>query len=112
MWLIGFAVEAVSDAQKSAFKKGGAKGLITRGLWRYSRHPNYFGETLLWWGIFVYSLPALYGLFYLSILGPVFITAPFRDVFLHEKSGRRNTARIPYQDYNRRRSFLFAAAAT
>ncbi len=110
MWLIGFAVEAVSDAQKSAFKKGGAKGLITRGLWRYSRHPNYFGETLLWWGIFVYSLPALYGLFYLSILGPVFITLLLLFVSgipLLEKSAEAKYGEDPaYQDYKRKTSIF------
>lgn len=53
MWLIGFIIEVISDAQKSAFKNAGKPGVITSGLWRVSRHPNYFGETLLWWGLFV-----------------------------------------------------------
>ena len=52
---MGFAVEVASDAQKSAFKKDPATGnrFISSGLWRYSRHPNYFGESLLWWGLFI-----------------------------------------------------------
>jgi steroid 5-alpha reductase family enzyme len=52
LWLIGFAFEAIGDAQLARFKADPAnKGkLFDRGLWRYTRHPNYFGEALLWWG--------------------------------------------------------------
>jgi steroid 5-alpha reductase family enzyme len=65
-FLLGFFFEAVSDWQVTAFKRGGAnKGKVMMdGLWRYSRHPNYFGEATLWWGIFFIGLgspPGLYG---------------------------------------------------
>ncbi|HEY4976556.1 MAG TPA: DUF1295 domain-containing protein, partial [Gaiellaceae bacterium] len=55
LWLIGLVIETVSDAQKSAFK-GMEKNrgrFVASGLWKYSRHPNYFGEMLVWWGLFV-----------------------------------------------------------
>jgi len=47
-WLLGFIVETVADQQKSAWREAGNKGWIETGLWRYSQHPNYFGEMLLW----------------------------------------------------------------
>ncbi|MCB5251814.1 MAG: DUF1295 domain-containing protein [Candidatus Cloacimonadaceae bacterium] len=74
LWLTGFLFEAVSDAQMRAFKQNPAnKGrVMNRGLWRYSRHPNYFGETLMWWGIFLLCLAFPYG--YLAIFSPLIIT--------------------------------------
>lgn len=58
IWVIGFAFEAVGDWQLLRFKENPAnKGqVIQTGLWRYTRHPNYFGEALLWWGIFLIAL--------------------------------------------------------
>ncbi len=55
LWLVGFAFEAVGDAQLAAFRadpKNAGKVLST-GLWRFTRHPNYFGDALIWWGLFV-----------------------------------------------------------
>ncbi len=74
VWLIGFLFEAVGDYQLSAFKKKPEnKGkIIESGLWKYTRHPNYFGEVSLWWGIFIITASSpgfLYG-----ILGPLTIT--------------------------------------
>ena len=61
IWLVGLVIEAAADAQKSAFKgkEENRERFITSGLWRYSRHPNYFGEMLVWWGLFVYAVPFL-----------------------------------------------------
>lgn len=55
VWLIGYFFEVVGDYQLAAFKKNPEnKGkIIMHGLWRYSRHPNYFGEATMWWGIFL-----------------------------------------------------------
>ena len=60
LWLTGFAFEAVGDAQLARFKANPAnKGKVfDRGLWRYTRHPNYFGEALLWWGYTTIALAA------------------------------------------------------
>lgn len=70
-WLVGFLLEAVGDYQKSKFKsKPENKGKIMQsGLWRYTRHPNYFGDALLWWGIFFIAYPA--GFVFLSIISPI-----------------------------------------
>ncbi len=74
IWLVGFWFESVSDAQLAGFIKNPAnKGQLMRtGLWRYSRHPNYFGEVTQWWGIWLLALTMPFGL--LAIVGPITIT--------------------------------------
>jgi len=110
LWLAGFVIEVVSDAQKSAFKNAGQPGFIHSGLWRYSRHPNYFGEALLWWALFVYTLPVLSGALYLAIIGPSFITLLLLFVSgipLLEKSADAKYGSDPaYVDYKRRTSIF------
>src|SRR5262245_14921375 len=56
VWAIGLAIETVADAQKFAVKRraDGESRWMDSGLWRYSRHPNYFGELLVWWGVFIF----------------------------------------------------------
>ncbi len=74
IWLIGFYFEAVGDYQMMQFKKNSAnKGkIIAVGLWKYTRHPNYFGEAVMWWGIFLVSLSS--GHWWISIVSPLLIT--------------------------------------
>ncbi|KAK3029955.1 hypothetical protein RJ639_037910 [Escallonia herrerae] len=76
MWSMGIIVEATADQQKLTFKNAPeSRGKWCNvGLWKYSRHPNYFGEIFLWWGIMVASTPVLEGAEWLVILGPVFLT--------------------------------------
>ncbi len=73
-FILGFVFEALSDAQLAEFKKKPEnKGkVMNQGLWALSRHPNYFGEVLIWWGLFLISLPLPYGLF--TVLSPLLIT--------------------------------------
>lgn len=73
LFLLGLFFEAVSDWQVTVFKRGGAnKGkIIMDGLWRYSRHPNYFGEATLWWGIFFIGLGSPSGLY--GVISPLTI---------------------------------------
>ncbi len=75
MWIVGFAVEVISDRQKREFRKVPAnKGrFISSGLWAWSRHPNYFGEILLWTGVTVASLPVLGGWQWVTIISPIFV---------------------------------------
>jgi steroid 5-alpha reductase family enzyme len=62
VWLFGYSFEAISDQQLFHFmRNSNNKGHVMRfGLWRYSRHPNYFGETVLWWGIYCFTLSVPY----------------------------------------------------
>jgi steroid 5-alpha reductase family enzyme len=74
VWLVGFLFETVGDAQLSRFiKDPNNKGkIIQTGLWRYTRHPNYFGEVTQWWGIWLIALSTPFGLY--GIIGPLTIT--------------------------------------
>ncbi len=75
VWLAGFGIEAIADRQKSAFRADPANTgrFITTGLWSRSRHPNYFGEVLLWVGVAIVALPALQGWQYLTLISPLFV---------------------------------------
>lgn len=74
IWAIGFFFEAVGDYQLTQFKKNPAnKGkVMDKGLWKYTRHPNYFGDATLWWGFFFLALSYPQGLFF--IFSPLFMT--------------------------------------
>lgn len=74
VWTIGFYFEARGDAELAQFLKNPEnKGKIMQnGLWAYTRHPNYFGEVTLWWGIWIISLSSSFD--FLSIIGPLTIT--------------------------------------
>lgn len=75
IWLIGFAIEVIADRQKSTFNSMPAnKGkFIHTGLWSWSRHPNYFGEIVLWIGVAISALPVLRGWQWATLISPIFI---------------------------------------
>jgi steroid 5-alpha reductase family enzyme len=75
LWVIGFGFEAIADAQKSAFKADPTnKGrFIQSGLWSKSRHPNYFGEIVIWIGVAIIAFPVLQGWQYATLISPVFV---------------------------------------
>jgi steroid 5-alpha reductase family enzyme len=74
IWLIGFLFETIGDYQLAQYKKNPQnKGkIMTGGLWRFTRHPNYFGEVTLWWGIFLIALPLENG--WTAVISPLIIT--------------------------------------
>ena len=75
VWVVGFGIEVVADRQKSAFKRDPANEgrFITSGLWAWSRHPNYFGEIMLWTGIALMAIPILSGWRWVVLISPVFV---------------------------------------
>lgn len=75
IWIIGFLFEIISDYQKIKFKNNALNKnkFIDSGLWSISRHPNYFGEIILWIGIYIITLPSTSGLEYLGIISPLFV---------------------------------------
>ena len=72
LWFIGFGFEAVGDWQLQRHLKSHPGKLMTSGVWKYTRHPNYFGEAMQWWGIFLIALESQFGL--AGILSPLIIT--------------------------------------
>lgn len=74
VWAAGFGIESVADRQLARFKSrpSPSGAILNTGLWRYSRHPNYFGEILQWWGLWIIALSVPYG--WLSVAGPLLIT--------------------------------------
>jgi steroid 5-alpha reductase family enzyme len=99
---IGFVFEAVGDAQMAAFKADPAhKGqVMDRGLWRYTRHPNYFGEVCFWWGIWLVAVGATGLSAAWTVLSPVLMTVLLLKVsgvaLLEKDIGERRPA---YRDY-------------
>jgi len=112
VWLVGLLVEAIADAQKSAFraKEENSGRFIASGLWRYSRHPNYFGEMLVWWGLFLYAVPVLHGAAFAVVIGPVFITLLLLFVSgippLERSADEKYGDDPVYREYKRRTSIL------
>ncbi len=76
LWLTGMVFEVVGDAQLKAFRANPANQgkVLDTGLWRYTRHPNYFGDTCVWWGIWLVAAEAGTGVALASLIGPVFLT--------------------------------------
>ncbi|MCX6582149.1 MAG: DUF1295 domain-containing protein [Candidatus Aminicenantes bacterium] len=104
---MGFFFETAADYQMARFKKDPAnKGkLMTRGLWQYSRHPNYFGEATIWWGIFCFALPFPYG--WTTGIGPLLITSTllfFSGVPMLEKKYEN---RADFREYKKTTSVFF-----
>jgi steroid 5-alpha reductase family enzyme len=102
LWLIGFGFEAIGDQQLTAFKANpnNQDQVLEQGLWRYTRHPNYFGEACVWWGFYLFALAA--GAWW-SIIGPILVTLllmRISGVALLEKD--ISDRRPAYPDYIRR----------
>jgi len=75
IFISGFIIEVLADHQKTVFRKNidNKDKFISSGLWAYSRHPNYFGEILLWLGIAVMSFSSLEGFQYFTLISPIFV---------------------------------------
>lgn len=105
LWCFGFGLEALADYQKSQFRKDPQnKGkFIHTGLWATSRHPNYFGEIVLWVGIAVIAFPVLQGWQWVTLISPVFITLLLTRIsgipMLEEKADERWGGNPDYENY-------------
>lgn len=101
LWCFGFLFESIGDAQLAAFVKTKKPGeIMTKGLWKYTRHPNYFGEVVQWWGIFLIVLAAPAPLW--LAIGPLTITLLIlfvSGVPLLEKHYEGNSA---FEEYKKR----------
>ncbi len=107
IWAFGFFFESVGDLQLSRFiaskpKKG---SIMKTGLWRYTRHPNYFGEITQWWGIFALALFSPYWL--VSLIGPVTITVLIIGISGIPMLEKRYEGNKEYEKYQKTTSAFF-----
>jgi len=107
VWLIGFVIEVVADAQKSRFNANPAnKGKFIRtGLWSRSRHPNYFGEIVLWIGIAIIAIPVLQGWQWVAMISPVFVAILLTRIsgipLLQKKAEAKWGGQADYEEYKK-----------
>jgi len=112
VWVAGFGLEVVADAQKSRFRADPAnKGrFIHMGLWSWSRHPNYFGEILLWVGVAIVALPVLRGWQWVTLISPVFVALLLLRVsgvpLLEKSADKKWGGQLDYEAYKHRTSLL------
>lgn len=112
IWLFGFAFEVIADYQKSRFNADPAnKGkFIQTGLWSRSRHPNYFGEIVLWIGVAIIALPVLQGWQWVALISPVFVTLLLTRVsgipLLEAKADKKWGGQADYEEYKKRTPVL------
>lgn len=107
LWVFGFAIEVAADSQKSRFNADPKnKGKFIRtGLWSRSRHPNYFGEIVLWLGVAVIALPVLQGWQWAAMISPLFVTLLLTRVsgvpLLEQKADKKWGGQADYEEYKK-----------
>lgn len=112
VWLFGFGIEVTADQQKSRFKADPANEgkFIRSGLWSWSRHPNYFGEIVLWIGVTIIALPVLRGWQWVALISPVFITLLLTRIsgvpMLEEQADKKWGGQPDYEAYKAKTSVL------
>jgi steroid 5-alpha reductase family enzyme len=105
VWLFGFGFEVIADQEKSRFKADPANEgkFISSGLWAWSRHPNYFGEIVLWIGVMIIALPVLRGWQWVALISPVFITLLLTRIsgvpMLEERADKKWGGQPDYEAY-------------
>jgi steroid 5-alpha reductase family enzyme len=112
LWLLGFGFEVIADRQKKHFSEQTKNEgrFITQGLWSVSRHPNYFGEIILWAGIAIISLPFLSGWQFVTLVSPVFVFLLLTRIsglpFLEDKAEKKWGEDKDYIEYKKRTPIL------
>ncbi len=112
VWAIGMLIEVVADRQKSRFKADPANAgtFIDVGLWAWSRHPNYFGEIVLWTGLALVAVPVLHGWQWATLISPVFVAFLLIRVsgipLLEAKADARWGGQEAYEAYKRQTPVL------
>lgn len=105
VWVVGIGIEITADLQKSSFKKDPANEgkFINEGLWSRSRHPNYFGEILLWTGVLILAAPVFVGWQWIGVISPLFTALLLTKVsgipMLEKSADKRWGDDADYQEY-------------
>jgi len=112
VWVFGFAFEVTADTQKSRFRADpNNKGkFIHTGLWAWTRHPNYFGEIVLWVGVAIIALPVLRGWQWVTLISPVFVALLITRIsgvpLLEKQADERWGGQEDYEAYKERTPVL------
>lgn len=103
LWGVGFLFEAIGDLQLMLFRADGSNRgkILTTGLWKYTRHPNYFGEAVLWWGYYVIALAAG---FWWTVFSPILMTYLLLKVSGVSMLERTMKNKPGYEEYMRKTS--------
>jgi steroid 5-alpha reductase family enzyme len=118
VWVLGFGIEVAADAQKSRFRADPEnKGkFINSGLWAWSRHPNYFGEIVLWIGVAIIALPVLRGWQWVTLISPVFVTLLLTRIsgvpILEKRADEKWGGQEDYEAYKKRTPVLIPRPPT
>ena len=113
IFIIGFTIEIIADSQKTKFRANddNKDKFITSGLWKYSRHPNYLGEIILWLGISLISFSSLEGFQYITLISPIFtylLLVNVSGINFLEKSGKKKWGHLEsYKKYLKETPRLF-----
>ena len=113
LFIIGFTLEIIADTQKTNFRKieNNRDKFITTGIWKYSRHPNYLGEIILWIGVAIISYSSLEMNQLFTLVSPVFtylLLVYVSGINLLEKSGQKKWGSLSeYKEYKRKTPRLF-----
>ncbi len=110
IWLGGFSIEIIADDQKKKFRLSGSDTFIQTGLWNRSRHPNYFGEIVLWTGLALAAFPSLDRFQLLTLISPLFVWALLVKIsgvpMLEAKAERKWGSDRCYVEYKSRTPML------
>jgi len=112
IWVIGFLIEAIADYQKFIFRSSqqNKDKFISSGLWKYSRHPNYFGDILTSFGTYLACVAPLQGWQHLAVVSPVFVWWMLSRLsgvpMLERQADKRWKGNLQYEEYKRRTNVL------
>lgn len=112
LWMYGLGIEALADHQKDVFRRNPANKdhFISSGLWSWSRHPNYFGEIVLWLGVALTALPIMRGWQYLTLISPIFVFILLTRVsgipILEKRADEKWGGQVDYEAYKEKTSIL------
>jgi steroid 5-alpha reductase family enzyme len=112
IWIFGFAIEVTADSQKARYfdHQENEGKFIDTGLWSWSRHPNYFGEIVLWVGVAIIAMPVLQGWQWVTLISPVFVTLLLTRIsglpILEKRADERWGGQKDYEAYKRRTPVL------